>query len=417
MALPPGVPRARAYVAIASRVTLSTVVEPSSAQQTAAETLEQFAVTGPRSSSIPLALPPTVERITRRQIDETDAKDVLKCSSSLFVRKRYIGDYDHAVLGSRASGTGNGARSLVYADGILLSNLLGNSAGFTPHWGLVMPEEIERVDVLYSPFSAAYPGNSVVDFATRMPTEIEAHAKRDFFNQHFRERASDGRYGGGEGSFAFGSRSNGDAPTGPSAQFKGNTDLTSLWARGAGRLAPDWKAIVGNVITDDDPNLNPERSWTSEPTAERVVDIHWVGFTYFNARSHDALHAQTNVDVEPNVTNVQSVDLIRTNGFEVAADANSHSRQRPWVPATAADSTARSTTATPTDSPTPASRASSSSTRASAIASTGTGPARSASTTSATRSTGRSTRTRNGPTLRNSATTFDTDFINFLEHA
>jgi iron complex outermembrane receptor protein len=44
----------------------------------------------------------------------------------------------------------------------------------------VTPEEIERVDVMYGPFSAAYPGNSVgavVDYVTRMPTRFEAHAK------------------------------------------------------------------------------------------------------------------------------------------------------------------------------------------------------------------------------------------------
>ena len=93
------------------------------------------------------------------------------------MRKRYIGDYDHAVLATRASGTGNSARSLVYADGILLSNLLGNGAAFTPRWGMVTPEEIERVDVLYGPFSAAYSGNSVgavVDFVTRMPSAVRS---------------------------------------------------------------------------------------------------------------------------------------------------------------------------------------------------------------------------------------------------
>ncbi|RCB71303.1 TonB-dependent receptor plug domain-containing protein, partial [Escherichia coli] len=75
------------------------------------------------------------------------------------------------------------ARSAVYADGILLSNYLGNGVGglsFPPRWGLVTPEEIERVDVMYGPFSAAYPGNSVgavVDYQTRMPTRFEANAK------------------------------------------------------------------------------------------------------------------------------------------------------------------------------------------------------------------------------------------------
>src|SRR5437868_8401871 len=104
------------------------------------------------------------------------------------VRKRYIGDYNHAVLSTRASGTGNSARSMVYADGILLSNYLGNGAGFTPRWGMVAPEEIDRVDVLYGPFSAAYAGNSVgavVDYVTRMPTAFEAHAKIGYATQQF----------------------------------------------------------------------------------------------------------------------------------------------------------------------------------------------------------------------------------------
>ncbi|WP_305807106.1 TonB-dependent receptor plug domain-containing protein, partial [Stenotrophomonas sp. YIM B06876] len=107
------------------------------------------------------------------------------------MRKRYVGDYNHAILSSRASGTGNSARSSVYADGILLSNYLGNGVGglsFPPRWGLVTPEEIERVDVMYGPFSAAYPGNSVgavVDYVTRMPTQFEAHGKLGYVSQPF----------------------------------------------------------------------------------------------------------------------------------------------------------------------------------------------------------------------------------------
>ena len=107
------------------------------------------------------------------------------------MRKRYIGDYNHAILSSRASGTGNSARSAVYADGILLSNYLGNGVGglsFPPRWGLVTPEEIDRVDVMYGPFSAAYPGNSVgavVDYVTRMPTRLEAHAAVGYVVQPF----------------------------------------------------------------------------------------------------------------------------------------------------------------------------------------------------------------------------------------
>ncbi|HEU5435268.1 MAG TPA: TonB-dependent receptor plug domain-containing protein, partial [Telluria sp.] len=141
--------------------------------------IDKVIVRGGRPTSLPLQIPTTIEGITGAQVENrinaTDSEDALKYFPSLNVRKRYIGDYDHAVLASRASGTGNSARSLVYADGIQLSNLLGNGATFTPRWGMVTPEEIERVDVLYGPFSAAYPGGSVgavVDYQTRMPDKF-----------------------------------------------------------------------------------------------------------------------------------------------------------------------------------------------------------------------------------------------------
>jgi iron complex outermembrane receptor protein len=152
-------------------------------------------VTGTNPSSMPTYIPTTTESITGREIEDrinaSDSEDALKYFPSLLVRKRYIGDYNHAILSSRASGTGNSARSAVYADGILLSNFLGNGIGglsFVPRWGLVTPEEIERVDVMYGPFSAAYPGNSVgavVDYVTRMPSRFEAHGKVSFSSQPF----------------------------------------------------------------------------------------------------------------------------------------------------------------------------------------------------------------------------------------
>jgi iron complex outermembrane receptor protein len=152
-------------------------------------------VTGSQPTSLPTQIPATMESITREQIartvNATDSEDALKYLPSLLVRKRYIGDYNHAILSSRASGTGNSARSAVYADGILLSNYLGNGVGalsFPPRWSMVTPEEIERVDVMYGPFSAAYPGNSVgavVVFTTRMPKAFEVHAKAGYSLQPF----------------------------------------------------------------------------------------------------------------------------------------------------------------------------------------------------------------------------------------
>ena len=100
----------------------------------------------------------------------------------------------------------------MYADGILLSNYLGNGVGglsFPPRWGMVTPEEIERVDVMYGPFSAAYPGNSVgavVVFTTKMPTAFEAHAKVGYSSQPFELYNTSATYRAWETSASVGNK-------------------------------------------------------------------------------------------------------------------------------------------------------------------------------------------------------------------
>jgi len=174
-------------------------------------------VHGGRPTSLPTQIPTTMEGTTKETIEATvnaaDSEDALKYLPSLLVRKRYIGDYNHAILSSRASGTGNSARSAVYADGILLSNYLGNGVGglsFPPRWGMVTPEEIDRVDVMYGPFSAAYPGNSVgavVDYVTRMPAKFEAHAKASYVSQPFKLYNTDTTYDAWQTSASVGDKS------------------------------------------------------------------------------------------------------------------------------------------------------------------------------------------------------------------
>lgn len=173
-------------------------------------------ITASNPTSLPTQIPATMESITARQIEAqvnaTDSEDALKYLPSLLVRKRYVGDYNHAILSSRASGTGNSARSAVYADGILLSNYLGNGVSglsFPPRWGMVTPDEIERVDVMYGPFSAAYPGNSVgavVDYTTRMPEQFEGSVKVGYTHQPFDLYSTHATYGSWQSSASLGSR-------------------------------------------------------------------------------------------------------------------------------------------------------------------------------------------------------------------
>lgn len=201
--------------ALAAALAVAFPLLPAAAAETNATVAEADSVVihGDRPSSLPKEIPTTIEGINAKAIEQTinaiDAEDALKYLPSLLVRKRYVGDYNHAVLATRASGTGNSARSMVYADGILLSNLLGNGATFTPRWGLVTPEEIERVDVLYGPFSAAYPGNSVgavVDYVTRMPKQFQAHAKLVGFSENFQLYGTDKSYSGKQLSASLGNK-------------------------------------------------------------------------------------------------------------------------------------------------------------------------------------------------------------------
>ena len=201
--------------------TSAVLAQPGPAASVDAETapareLGVVTIRGGQPTSLPTQIPTTIEGVTREQIEHSinaaDSEDALKYLPSLLVRKRYIGDYNHAVLSTRASGTGNPARSMVFADGILISNYLGNGPTNAPRWMLVTPEEIERVDVLYGPFSAAYAGNSVgavVDYVTRMPTRFEAHGKLSVQHQPFDLYGTHASYGGQQASVSVGNK-NGD---------------------------------------------------------------------------------------------------------------------------------------------------------------------------------------------------------------
>lgn len=163
--------------------------------------------------------PATVESVDAARLEETTAvitpEDSLRYLPSLFVRRRHVGD-TQAPLATRTSGVGASARSLIYADGLLLSALIGNNnSSASPRWGMVSPEEIVRVDVLYGPFSAAYTGNSigaVVNITTRLPGKSEGSLSAATSVQTFDQYATHGVYpayqvggttGGREGDFAW----------------------------------------------------------------------------------------------------------------------------------------------------------------------------------------------------------------------
>jgi len=109
----------------------------------------------------------------------------------------------------RGNGTSQTARGLVYADGLLLSNFLGNTHSFPPRWSMVFPEDIAQVDVIYGPFSALYSGNSMgatVAITTKMPTTLEATVKAQVFSQQFGLFGVDGSFNGNKSTASIGNK-------------------------------------------------------------------------------------------------------------------------------------------------------------------------------------------------------------------
>ncbi|HKW82664.1 MAG TPA: TonB-dependent receptor, partial [Burkholderiaceae bacterium] len=67
----------------------------------------------------------------------------------------------------------------------------------------------------------------------------------------------------------------------------------------------------------NDPNLKPERSWTSELSAEKDLGNGLLRFTAFTEDTHDAIYSQVTVEAVGPVTRVQNVGRIKTSGLEL----------------------------------------------------------------------------------------------------
>lgn len=154
-----------------------------SSSRDSAATLGGMKITADRDTKAAitkLTLPASVS-VTAEQVRETvnlvDTEDAVKYMPSVFLRKRNNGD-TQAVMATRTWGVSSSARSLVFADGVPLTALIANNNNIgAPRWGLVAPEEIDRIDMMYGPFSAAYAGNSmgaVMEITTRLPEKLEA---------------------------------------------------------------------------------------------------------------------------------------------------------------------------------------------------------------------------------------------------
>lgn len=149
--------------------------------------VEESRVTAIQALTLPATASITAHRI-EQTVNVIDAEDAVKYLPSVFLRKRNYGD-TQATMATRVWGVSSSARTLIFADGVPLTALIGNNNTIgAPRWGLVSPIEIARIDMMYGPFSAAYAGNSmgaVMEMTTRMPDRFEGSISQTQALQRF----------------------------------------------------------------------------------------------------------------------------------------------------------------------------------------------------------------------------------------
>ena len=141
-------------------------------------------------------------------INTATVEDFVKYEPSVVVRRRYIGD-PNGVVGIRGSGMFQTTRTMVFADGVPLHNMLRTRWNGAPRWSMASPDETESVEIIYGPFSAENAGNAmggVVNINTRRPDDFEFNAEVSVFSQNFNYLGANDTYTGSKTFVSAGER-------------------------------------------------------------------------------------------------------------------------------------------------------------------------------------------------------------------
>ncbi len=118
--------------------------------------------------------------ITEKDIEKINAStatDLVRNAPGIQVRRRFIGD-TNGVVATRGSTNFQTAHTMLFQDGIPLSNMAQTKWNGAPRWNLIAPSSVESIDILYGPFSAEFSGNSfgsVIKVKTKMPEKFTMH--------------------------------------------------------------------------------------------------------------------------------------------------------------------------------------------------------------------------------------------------
>lgn len=108
----------------------------------------------PFTTTLPANIPAVVATRSAKQIDQTvnimTTAEAFKYLPSVFIRERFIGD-QNASIQLRTTGSNETAKTIVYADNILLSNFLGNDNQFSPKWAWFLLKRFRELMLFMDP--------------------------------------------------------------------------------------------------------------------------------------------------------------------------------------------------------------------------------------------------------------------------
>jgi iron complex outermembrane receptor protein len=157
-------------------------------------------------------VPAVVESVTAEDIEginAVDTADLFKYVPNVHVRKLHAGNINRPLAIRGSTSTTAAPRTLVLMDGIPISTYVNGGMSDAPKWQMVLPDEIEAIDVIYGPFSAAYGGNSfggTVLIDTHMPEKMEGWVNSTYTYTNFRAYNTDEDMHGYDVNAAFGDK-------------------------------------------------------------------------------------------------------------------------------------------------------------------------------------------------------------------
>ena len=225
--------------------------------------LQPFEATA-QQNPVDLGMPTVSVKIDQEDLEKINfinPEDALKYSPNINVRKRFIGD-QNGVLSIRGNSVFQNARTLVFADGVNLTDLLFNRWNGSPKWQIISPDEVQSVEIYYGPYSAQYSGNSmngVVNYFTKMPIEKEGVIRASYFSQNYKAYGTDDHFDGYKGFASFGNRSGKFSYYGFYQRLENESQPQSFVRKVAPDAANGTEIAVTGVFLDKDPG-NTDRA-------------------------------------------------------------------------------------------------------------------------------------------------------------